>query len=44
MGKKIYNIDSTQSENKVKNLHKRVDFMKRIVDYTYPNMVLTKIK
>ena len=44
MGKKTYNIDSTQSENKVKNLQKRVDFMKRIVDYTYPNMVLTKIK
>ena len=44
MGKKTYNIDSSQSENKVKNLQKRVDFMKRIVDYTYPNMVLTKIK
>jgi hypothetical protein len=42
--KKIYNIELSQSENKVKNLQKKVEFMKRIVDYTYPNMVLTKIK
>ena len=42
--KKIYNIELSQSENKVKSLQKRVDFMKRIVDYTYPDMVLTKIK
>lgn len=42
--KKIYNIELSQSENKVKNLQKKVEFMKRIVDYTYPNMVLIKIK
>jgi hypothetical protein len=42
--KKIYNIEPSQSENKVKNLQKRVEFMKRVVDYTYPDMVLTKIK
>lgn len=42
--KKIYNIELSQSENKVKNLQKKFEFMKRIVDYTYPNMVLTKIK
>ena len=42
--KKIYTLEPSQSENKVKNLQKRVEFMKRIVDYTYPDMVLTKIK
>jgi hypothetical protein len=42
--KKIYNIELSQSENKVKFLQEKVDFMKRIVDYAYPNMVLKKIK
>ena len=41
---KIYNIEPSQSENKLRALKKRVEFMKRIVDYTYPNMVLTKIR
>ena len=34
----------SQSENKVKSLQKKVDFMKKVVDYAYPDMVLTKIK
>ena len=42
--KKIYTLEPSQSENKVKSLQKRVEFMKRVVDYTYPDMVLTKIK
>ena len=33
-----------ESETKLKTLKQRVDFMKRIVDYSYPNMVLTKIR
>ena len=41
---KIYNLEPSQSENKLRTLKKRVEFMKRIVDYTYPNMVLTKIR
>ena len=45
MGKnKYYNLEPSQSENKLKTLKYRVDFMKRIVDYTFPNMVLTKIR
>ena len=42
--KKIYNMELSQSENKVKSLQKKVDFMKKIVDYAYPDMVLAKIK
>ena len=42
--KKIYNIELSQSEKKVKALRKKVDFLKRVVDYTYPDMFLTKIK
>ena len=42
--KKVYNIELNQSENKVKSLQKKVDFMKKIVDYAYPDMVLAKIK
>ena len=41
---KAYNLEPSQSENKLRALKKRVEFMKRIVDYTYPNMVLTKIR
>ena len=37
-------LEPSQSENKLKTLKYRVDFMKRIVDYTFPNMVLTKIR
>lgn len=45
LGKKeIYNMELSQSENKVKSLQKKVDFMKKIVDYAYPDMVLAKIK
>lgn len=45
MGKnKYYNLEPSQSESKLKTLKYRVDFMKRIVDYTFPNMVLTKIR
>jgi len=42
--KKIYNIELSQSEKKVNALRKKVDFLKRVVDYTYPDMFLTKIK
>ena len=42
--KKIYNMELSQSENKVKSLQKKVDFMKKIVDFAYPDMVLAKIK
>ena len=42
--KKIYNMKLSQSENKVKSLQRKVDFMKKVVDYAYPDMVLTKIK
>ena len=41
---KFYNLEPSQSETKLKTLKQRVDFMKRIVDYSYPNMVLTKIR
>lgn len=41
---KIYNLEASQSESKLRSLRHRVEFMKRIVDYTYPNMVLTKIR
>ena len=41
---KIYNLEPSQSESKLRSLRHRVEFMKRIVDYTYPNMVLTKIR
>ena len=41
---KVYNLEPSESENKLRGLKKRVEFMKRIVDYTYPNMVLTKIR
>ena len=41
---KSYNLEPSESENKLRGLKKRVEFMKRIVDYTYPNMVLTKIR
>ena len=41
---KSYNLEPSQSETKLRSLKKRVEFMKRIVDYTYPNMVLTKIR
>lgn len=45
MGKnKYYSLEPSQSETKLKTLKYRVDFMKRIVDYTFPNMVLTKIR
>jgi hypothetical protein len=45
MGKnKYYNLEPSQSENKIKTLKYKVKFMKRIVDYTFPNMVLTKIR
>ena len=37
-------MELSQSENKVKSLQKKVDFMKKIVDYAYPDMVLAKIK
>ena len=40
----IFTLEPSQSQNKIKALKKRVEFMKRIVDYTYPDMVLTKIK
>ena len=41
---KTYKLEPPQSESKLRALKKRVEFMKRIVDYTYPNMVLTKIR
>jgi hypothetical protein len=41
---KIFTLEPSKSQNKIKALKKRVEFMKRIVDYTYPDMVLTKIK
>ena len=41
---KSYNLEPSQSITKLRSLKKRVEFMKRIVDYTYPNMVLTKIR
>ena len=45
MGKnKYYNLEPSQSEIKLKSLKYRVQFMKRIVDYSFPNMVLTKIR
>ena len=42
--KKIYNIQLSHSQNKIKSLQDRVDFMKKVVDYTYPDMVLAKLK
>ena len=42
--KKIYNIQLSHSQNKIKGIQERVNFMKKVVDYTYPDMVLAKIK
>ena len=41
---KVYDIEPSKNESKVKNLQKRLEFIKRVVDYTYPDMVLTKIR
>ena len=41
---KSYSLQPPPSEKKLRGLKKRVEFMKRIVDYAFPNMVLTKIR
>ena len=40
----IHEVGPTHTEIKLNNIKKKMNFMKKIVDYAYPNMVLARVR
>ena len=40
----IHEVGPTPTENKLNTIKKKMKFMKKIVDYAYPNMVLARVR
>ena len=43
-GKKILQVGPTPTEKKLNSIKEKMSFMKKIVDYAYPNMVLARVR